>query len=166
MKKQNPKRAKAEFTGQGHVRAASQQPPTPDLRPQNPLFSKERESKVQGVYTDSPWKECGVLWLGFFFPSLSTLCMPAKGVHVCVGGQVELQGCVSFLSHFIKEGKACNLWWSSKVLPGLLVSLQSRTTVKEWLRAWHNIKGENWAWVHVMWRMKQFTGIWTWDLNS
>lgn len=63
------------------------------------------------MYTYSPQKECGVLWFGFFFPFLSTLRMPAKGVQLCVAGVEggELQGCMSFLSHFIKEVKARNL---------------------------------------------------------
>lgn len=80
------KRVNAETVRLGHGRATSSPPRAPDSKPQTPPFSRERGPKVWGVYTHSPPKECRVLWLGFFFPCLSSLRMPAKGVRLCVGG--------------------------------------------------------------------------------
>lgn len=118
-----PKRGKAEALWLEPDKATSEQSKTTDSKPRKPLFSRERGSKVQGVYTYNPQKECGVLWFGFFFPFLCTLRMPAKGVRLCSGGW---EGWVSELhaiaKPFYKGGqsmghvmKLTSPFWSSGV---------------------------------------------------
>ena len=75
-------------------------------------------------------------------------------------GRGEFQKCVSLLSHFLKDVKARNMWWSSQVPSGLLVSYQSPTSTREWQNGTQP-DGGNW----VTWHVQRFIVTCTWASN-